>query len=70
MQGPSQILLTGERTSLNFIQTLSSVSSITAKYVKQITGTRAKLLDTRKTIPGLRTALKYAVLMGEGLTIA
>ncbi|EJD6046705.1 carboxylating nicotinate-nucleotide diphosphorylase [Providencia rettgeri] len=66
MQGPSQILLTGERTSLNFIQTLSSVSSITAEYVKQITGTRAKLLDTRKTIPGLRTALKYAVLMGGG----
>ncbi len=48
MHGPSQILLTGERTSLNFIQTLSSVSSITAEYVKQITGTRAKLLDTRK----------------------
>ncbi|AWS52377.1 MULTISPECIES: carboxylating nicotinate-nucleotide diphosphorylase [Providencia] len=67
MQGPSQILLTGERTSLNFIQTLSSVSSITAEYVKQITGTRAKLLDTRKTIPGLRTALKYAVLMGGGV---
>lgn len=66
MQGPSQILLTGERTSLNFIQTLSSVSSITAEYVKQIAGTRAKLLDTRKTIPGLRTALKYAVLMGGG----
>ncbi|MBQ0269135.1 carboxylating nicotinate-nucleotide diphosphorylase [Providencia huaxiensis] len=66
MHGPSQILLTGERTALNFIQTLSSVSSITAEYVKQITGTRAKLLDTRKTIPGLRTALKYAVLMGGG----
>lgn len=66
MHGPSQILLTGERTSLNFIQTLSSVSSVTAEYVKQIAGTRAKLLDTRKTIPGLRTALKYAVLMGGG----
>lgn len=66
MHGASQILLTGERTALNFIQTLSSVSSITAEYVKQITGTRAKLLDTRKTIPGLRTALKYAVLMGGG----
>ncbi|HGN1706199.1 TPA: carboxylating nicotinate-nucleotide diphosphorylase [Providencia rettgeri] len=66
MHGPSQILLTGERTSLNFIQTLSSVSSVTAEYVKQIAGTRAKLLDTRKTIPGLRSALKYAVLMGGG----
>ncbi|EPL6456285.1 MULTISPECIES: carboxylating nicotinate-nucleotide diphosphorylase [Providencia] len=66
MQGPSQVLLTGERTSLNFIQTLSSVSTATAVYVKEIAGTRAKLLDTRKTIPGLRTALKYAVLMGGG----
>lgn len=66
MHGPAQILLTGERTSLNFIQTLSSVSSVTAKYVKQLAGTRARLLDTRKTIPGLRSALKYAVLMGGG----
>ncbi len=66
MRGPSQVLLTGERTSLNFIQTLSAVSTMTAKYVKQIEGTRAKLLDTRKTIPGLRTALKYAVLAGGG----
>ena len=67
MYGPSQILLTGERTALNFIQTLSSVSTVTAQYVKQLAGTRARLLDTRKTIPGLRTALKYAVLMGGGL---
>lgn len=67
LYGPSQILLTGERTALNFIQTLSSVSTVTAQYVKQIAGTRARLLDTRKTIPGLRTALKYAVLMGGGL---
>ncbi|MBF0692448.1 carboxylating nicotinate-nucleotide diphosphorylase [Providencia alcalifaciens] len=66
MQGPSQILLTGERTALNFIQTLSSVSTVTAKYVAFLEGTRAKLLDTRKTIPGLRSALKYAVLMGGG----
>ncbi|EFB71643.1 nicotinate-nucleotide diphosphorylase (carboxylating) [Providencia rustigianii DSM 4541] len=66
MQGPSQILLTGERTALNFIQTLSSVSTVTAKYVMQLEGTRTKLLDTRKTIPGLRSALKYAVLMGGG----
>ncbi|MGG4610430.1 carboxylating nicotinate-nucleotide diphosphorylase [Providencia sp. Me31A] len=66
MNGPSQVLLTGERTALNFIQTLSSVSTVTAEYVKQTLGTRAKLLDTRKTIPGLRSALKYAVLMGGG----
>ncbi|CRK85450.1 Nicotinate-nucleotide pyrophosphorylase [carboxylating] [Candidatus Providencia siddallii] len=66
MTGQSQIILTGERTSLNFIQTLSSVSTITYKYVKQLEGTTTKLLDTRKTIPGLRTALKYAVLIGGG----
>lgn len=66
MQGPSQILLTGERTALNFVQTLSSVSTVTAKYVAFLEGTRTKLLDTRKTIPGLRSALKYAVLMGGG----
>ncbi|WPA91252.1 carboxylating nicotinate-nucleotide diphosphorylase [Providencia zhijiangensis] len=66
MQGPSQILLTGERAALNFVQTLSSVSTVTAKYVAFLEGTRTKLLDTRKTIPGLRSALKYAVLMGGG----
>lgn len=66
MSGPSQVLLTGERTALNFIQTLSSVSTVTAKYVAELEGTRTKLLDTRKTIPGLRSALKYAVLMGGG----
>ncbi|CAL1329210.1 carboxylating nicotinate-nucleotide diphosphorylase [Candidatus Providencia siddallii] len=66
MIGDSHILLAGERTSLNFIQTLSSISTITAKYVKQLEGTKTKLLDTRKTIPGLRTASKYAVLIGGG----
>ncbi|WP_323086275.1 carboxylating nicotinate-nucleotide diphosphorylase [Providencia alcalifaciens] len=66
IRGPSQILLTGERTALNFVQTLSSVSTVTAKYVAFLEGTRTKLLDTRKTIPGLRSALKYAVLMGGG----
>ncbi|MEX6157389.1 carboxylating nicotinate-nucleotide diphosphorylase [Providencia manganoxydans] len=66
MSGPSQVLLTGERTALNFIQTLSSVSTVTAKYVAELEGTRTKLLDTRKTIPGLRSALKYAALMGGG----
>ena len=67
LTGPAQILLAGERTALNFIQTLSAVSTITAEYAEQLQGTHAKLLDTRKTIPGLRTALKYAVLCGGGL---
>lgn len=67
LTGPAQILLAGERTALNFIQTLSAVSTITAEYTAQLQGTHAKLLDTRKTIPGLRTALKYAVLCGGGL---
>ncbi|WP_312073435.1 carboxylating nicotinate-nucleotide diphosphorylase [Atlantibacter sp.] len=65
-QGPSRILLTGERTALNFVQTLSGVASLVRSYVKLLDGTHTKLLDTRKTIPGLRTALKYAVLCGGG----
>ncbi len=66
LQGPSRILLTGERTALNFVQTLSGVASLVRSYVKLLDGTHTKLLDTRKTIPGLRTALKYAVLCGGG----
>ncbi|KLN97614.1 carboxylating nicotinate-nucleotide diphosphorylase [Moellerella wisconsensis] len=66
LTGSAQILLTGERTALNFIQTLSAVATVTAQYVALLQGTHAKLLDTRKTIPGLRTALKYAVLCGGG----
>lgn len=64
--GPARALLTGERTALNFLQTLSSTATITARYVKAIEGTRAKVLDTRKTIPGLRLAQKYAVTCGGG----
>ncbi|MFC3913300.1 carboxylating nicotinate-nucleotide diphosphorylase [Pseudaeromonas sharmana] len=66
LQGPAQKLLTGERTALNFVQSLSGVASLVARYVQEIAGTRCRLLDTRKTVPGLRTALKYAVTCGGG----
>lgn len=66
LTGPSRILLTGERNAMNFIQTLSGCATTTAKYVKQLEGTSCQLLDTRKTIPGLRSALKYAVACGGG----
>ena len=64
--GPARALLTGERTALNFLQTLSSTATTTAAYVAAIEGTGAKVLDTRKTIPGLRLAQKYAVTCGGG----
>ena len=66
LTGPARILLTGERTALNFLQTLSGVSTTVSHYVKILAGTKTQLLDTRKTIPGMRTALKYAVLCGGG----
>lgn len=65
--GPARALLTGERTALNFLQTLSSTATITAQYVAAIHGTGAQVLDTRKTIPGLRLAQKYAVTCGGGM---
>jgi nicotinate-nucleotide pyrophosphorylase (carboxylating) len=65
--GPARALLTGERTALNFLQTLSSTATITAEYVAAIDGTGVKVLDTRKTIPGLRHAQKYAVSCGGGM---
>ena len=64
--GSARELLTAERTCLNFMQTLSAVATKTAKYVKEVEGTRAAILDTRKTIPGLRVAEKYAVRCGGG----
>ena len=64
--GPARTLLTGERTALNFLQTLSATATATASYVEAIAGTGAKVLDTRKTIPGLRLAQKYAVACGGG----
>lgn len=64
--GPSRPILTGERTALNFLQTLSGTASLARQYVEAIKGTNAKILDTRKTIPGLRLAQKYAVKCGGG----
>lgn len=64
--GPACALLTGERTALNFLQTLSSAATLTAKYVAAVDGTGAVILDTRKTLPGLRLAQKYAVTCGGG----
>ncbi|WP_318388464.1 carboxylating nicotinate-nucleotide diphosphorylase [Enterobacter sp.] len=66
LDGPARVLLTGERTALNFVQTLSGVASVVSRYVALLAGTKTQLLDTRKTLPGLRTALKYAVLCGGG----
>lgn len=66
LDGPSRVLLTGERTALNFVQTLSGVATAVKSYVDLLAGTHTQLLDTRKTLPGLRTALKYAVLCGGG----
>ncbi len=60
------MLLTGERNAMNFIQTLSGCATLTAEYVNQLVGTNTRLLDTRKTVPGLRSALKYAVSCGGG----
>ena len=66
MNGPSASLLTAERSALNFLQTLSAVATKTARYVSLVKGTEAKVLDTRKTIPGMRLAQKYAVVCGGG----
>lgn len=66
LSGQAQALLVGERTALNFIQTLSGVATKVSQYVKLLQGTRTRLLDTRKTLPGLRSAMKYAVLCGGG----
>jgi nicotinate-nucleotide pyrophosphorylase (carboxylating) len=66
ISGPSRSILTAERRALNFLQMLSGVASATRKLVELIEGTSAKLLDTRKTLPGLRLAQKYAVCVGGG----
>ena len=62
----SRALLSAERTALNFLQTLSGTSTIVRKYVDKVQSTQAKIMDTRKTIPGLRLAQKYAVAAGGG----
>ena len=64
LEGSARSLLTGERTALNFLQLLSGTATICRKYADLVEGTGVKLLDTRKTIPGLRTAQKYAVTQG------
>ncbi|MGC0785499.1 carboxylating nicotinate-nucleotide diphosphorylase [Pantoea agglomerans] len=66
IEGPARLLLTAERTALNFVQTLSGVATEVSRYVALLAGSQTQLLDTRKTLPGLRTALKYAVLCGGG----
>lgn len=66
LRGPARTMLTGERTALNFLQLLSAVATATRRYVDAVAGTRATILDTRKTIPGLRLAQKHAVRVGGG----
>ena len=66
LRGRAQALLTAERTALNFLQLLSAVATKTAGYVAEVQGTRAQVVDTRKTLPGLRLAQKYAVRTGGG----
>ena len=65
--GNAREILTAERTALNFLQTLSATATITRQYVDAIAGTSTRIMDTRKTIPGLRMAQKYAVVVGGGL---
>lgn len=66
LKGHARTMLTAERTTLNFVQTLSGVATVVNQYVKAMGETKTQLLDTRKTVPGLRTALKYAVTAGGG----
>jgi nicotinate-nucleotide pyrophosphorylase (carboxylating) len=66
ISGPAPAILTGERTALNFLQTLSATATATKKLLHRLKGTNSKLLDTRKTIPGLRYAQKYAVACAGG----
>ena len=67
LEGNARTLLTGERAALNFLQTLSGTATLTSKYVQELQGSSTKLLDTRKTLPGLRSAQKYSVLCGGGV---
>ena len=66
IEGQARALLTAERTALNFLQTLSAVATATRRYVDAVAGTSAAIVDTRKTLPGLRVAEKYAVRVGGG----
>jgi nicotinate-nucleotide pyrophosphorylase (carboxylating) len=69
VSGAARSVLTGERTALNIVQHLSGIATETAKYVKEIAGTRARLIDTRKTTPGLRMLEKHAVVCGGGANL-
>jgi len=66
LHGPARSILAAERTALNFLQLLSATATVTAEYVKAVAGTQCRILDTRKTVPGLRLAQKYAVRCGGG----
>jgi nicotinate-nucleotide pyrophosphorylase (carboxylating) len=66
VRGEARALLAAERVALNFLQTLSGVATVTRRHVDAVAGTRAKIVDTRKTLPGLRLAQKYAVRIGGG----
>lgn len=66
IEGPARVLLVGERVALNLVQQLSGVATLTRRYVDAVAGTGAKILDTRKTVPGMRIAQKYAVKCGGG----
>src|SRR5437870_5222023 len=66
LHGDGRSILRGERVALNFIQHLSGIATLTAQFVVAVKGTKAKILDTRKTTPGLRSLEKYAVRMGGG----
>ena len=67
IRGQARALLSAERTALNFLQTLSAVATVTRRYVEAVKGTRAAIVDTRKTLPGLRLAQKHAVRTGGGV---
>ena len=66
LRGPAAAMLTAERVALNFVQRLSGIATLTARFVEAVAGTRARILDTRKTTPGLRALEKYAVTCGGG----
>lgn len=67
IHGNTRALLSAERPALNFLQTLSATATVTRRYVDAVAGTRARIMDTRKTLPGLRIAQKYAVKIGGGV---
>lgn len=66
LSGPAGSILTGERVALNFLQHLGGIATLTARYAAEVAGTRCRVLDTRKTLPGYRALAKYAVLCGGG----